>query len=139
MNTSENYQPGSCNIGEAEIRQRKRIGMVGLIITSVLIFFHLIFSFVPDYSPFWGIFIFPSSLVMTIGLVQAKERFCAAYGLTNKYNLSEKLNLTLKVTDENSKTKDKLKSYIIIIKSILYALIVSFSAIIISIIIVNFA
>ena len=139
MDNTEKYQPGSCNIGEAEIRQRKRIGMVGLIITSIFIFFHLIFSFISNYNPLWGIFIFPPSLVMMIGFIQAKERFCAAYGLTNKYNISDKLNLTLKVTDEDSKNKDKQKSYWIIIKSILYALIVTLSAIIISMVIVSFA
>ncbi|WP_455142901.1 hypothetical protein [Candidatus Hodarchaeum mangrovi] len=138
MNNNEIYQSGSCNIGEVEIQQRKRIGMIGLIISSVFYFFHIIFSFFSGYSPLWGILIFPPSLIMTIGFVQARERFCAAFGLTNRYNLTDKLHLTLEVTDEDSKKRDRIKSYWIILKSTLYALAISTSAIIISFILVNY-
>ena len=36
-----NYKAGSCNIGEAEIKQRRRIGYVGLSLTLVSIIFYL--------------------------------------------------------------------------------------------------
>lgn len=119
------YSAGICNIGEAEIKQRRRIGYIGLGLTliTVIVYLGLVYSIKLD--PLFGLIVFIPAEMTTIGLIQARNKFCAAYGLTRQQNVSSRLGLTIKVKDENSQREDRNKAVKIIFQSFIIALIIT--------------
>ncbi|MFX0183191.1 MAG: hypothetical protein ACFE95_08955, partial [Candidatus Hodarchaeota archaeon] len=74
-------------------------------------------------NPLLGIlFIFPGTLA-SIGFIQAREKFCAAYGFSSVANVSVKLGKTVRIKDEIDRKKDRNKSIMILIQSILIGII----------------
>ncbi|MFX0184911.1 MAG: hypothetical protein ACFE95_17655, partial [Candidatus Hodarchaeota archaeon] len=63
MTGNAEYVAGSCNIGSAEINQRKRIGFIGLSITGFGIMVYIPSIIILNINPLLGIlFIFPGTL-----------------------------------------------------------------------------
>ena len=81
----ENYQPGRCNIGPAEIARRRRAGHVGVIAT-VIVVAALIVIGAPPVARF--VAILPAAVAAS-GYLQARERFCAAYGSRGIFNFGD--------------------------------------------------
>ena len=76
------YVPGICNIGEAEIRSRRRGGLVALGTTFAgFVVFHAIGA-----SPGVHLFLFLPALGAALGLLQAARRFCIHYGWSSLFN-----------------------------------------------------
>lgn len=123
MTPNTKYVAGSCNIGSAEISQRKRIGFVGLAVTGFG-FLAYIFSILSlDIDPLVGLlFIFPVTTA-AIGFIQARNKFCAAYGFASVANVSFQLGTTMKIDDEKDRKKDRNKAIIISVQAILIGLI----------------
>ncbi|MFX0170908.1 MAG: hypothetical protein ACFE9L_03215 [Candidatus Hodarchaeota archaeon] len=123
MTENAEYVAGSCNIGSAEITQRKRIGFIGLAITGFGIIVYIPSIIILDINPLLGIlFIFPGTLT-SIGFIQAREKFCAAYGFSSIANVSVQLGKTVRIEDEIDRKKDRNKAIIILIQSILIGII----------------
>jgi len=83
INNSENqYIAGVCNIGIREIRRRQLVGGIGLFLTlsTILGFYHQHASRVARISTFLP------ALVMSIGYLQARKKFCLAFGLSGLFN-----------------------------------------------------
>lgn len=123
LTTNTKYVAGSCNIGSAEISQRKRIGFVGLAVTGFgfLVYIFSILSL--DIDPLVGLlFIFPVTTA-AIGFIQARNKFCAAYGFASVVNVSFQLGTTMKIDDEKDRKKDRNKAIIISVQAILIGLI----------------
>ena len=79
---SNQYIPGTCNIGPEEIALRRRAGHVGLAVTAAL-GAALLRS---DLSPAWRLTLaFPAAGAAS-GDLQARQRFCANYGFRGLYN-----------------------------------------------------
>ena len=79
---SNQYIPGTCNIGPEEIALRRRAGHVGLAVTAAL-GAALLRS---DLSPAWRLTLaFPAAGAAS-GYLQARQRFCANYGFRGLYN-----------------------------------------------------
>ncbi len=116
-----NYKTGMCNIGEAEIAQRRRIGYIGLVLTIVFLIVYLSLIYLIDLNPFFGVIILIPAEIFTIGFLQARKKFCAAYGLAHRQNVASPLGVTLKIQDITSQKKDRNKALVIIIQSIIYA------------------
>ncbi len=123
------YSAGVCNIGEAEIRQRRRIGYFGLALTLIgtVVYIGLILSI--KLNPLFGVFIFIPAEMASIGLIQARSKFCAAYGLTHQQNISAYFGVTIKIEDEVSRVEDRNKALKIILQSLLIAIIITVLAI----------
>ena len=132
--TEIEYKSGSCNIGEAEIQQRRRIGYIGLILTIITIISYLILVYTIKLTPIYGIIVFIPAIMTTVGILQARRKFCAAYGLAHQQNVSLKLGVTQQVEDEQSRRKDRNKALKIIFESVVYALIITILTIITGII-----
>ena len=115
------YSTGVCNIGEAEIAQRRKIGYLGLGLTIVFFMVYLGLIFSIELNPLFGVLVFIPAEVFTVGFLQARKKFCAAYGLTHRQNVASPLGVTLKIEDEASHKKDRNKALLIIIQSIIYA------------------
>ena len=76
------YVAGVCNIGDAEIRSRRRGGLVALGTTFAgFVVFHAIGA-----SPGVHLFLFLPALGAALGLLQAARRFCIHYGWSSLFN-----------------------------------------------------
>ena len=131
MSQSIEYKAGTCNIGEQEIKQRKRLGYIGVSLTIIgfMIYIGGIYFF--NMEPLIGSLLFIPAMMGSVGLIQARNRFCAAYGLTKVFNVSSDLGFTIKVEDKNKQKKDRNKAFKILIQSFLISAVVSVGSILV--------
>jgi hypothetical protein len=97
------YRPGACNIGSAEIARRRRFGLIGLT-ASALLALALLAAGAPPITRF------PVALPVAgsaIGLIQARLRFCAAFGIAGLRNFGP-LGGEERVTEAAARRADRL-------------------------------
>ena len=115
------YIAGICNIGVSEINQRRRIGLIGLGLTSVSIILYLGLVYLIGLDIIVGVFVFLPAVMSAVGLLQARNQFCAAYGLAKQQNVTLSLGVTTKIEDVSSQKKDRNKALRIIFQSTIIA------------------
>jgi len=108
------YIPGVCNIGAAERRTRRIVGLIGVILTILFIVFSLFFKVDRTYR----IVIFFPLFISSMGFLQDRLHFCAEFGVLGVYNLTDKMMGISKVQKEFLK-QDRVKALKIIIYSAL--------------------
>jgi hypothetical protein len=96
------YQPGTCNIGPAEVARRQRAGNVGLAATAVL-FAGLVAVKAPSVARF--AVALPAAAAAS-GYLQARFRFCVGFASRGVYNFGE-LGPTFGVEDDAARTADR--------------------------------
>ena len=106
MEKTIDYVPGVCNINHAEIAYRRKAGYVGLIITLVL----FVVLYALNLNQWFRIVLFVPAFVAAIGYLQAKNKFCVAYGANGKQNASEESKGASAVTDKAAIVRDKIKA-----------------------------
>ena len=111
------YVPGSCNIGSREILRRRVVGIAALVFAMVSGYALLAADELARTARL-GIF-FPL-LVSAIGFIQAKNKFCLAYGLAGTFNFG-KIGDMERVFDAESKKSDRRKAIAILIQAALVA------------------
>ena len=99
------YQPGTCNIGPAEVVQRRRAGHVGLGATIVL-FAGLVAIGAPP--PVRLLVALPAAGSAS-GYLQAHFRFCAGFGSRGVFNFGE-LGQTRQVEDAEARRRDRARA-----------------------------
>ena len=107
----DDYQPGACNIGPAEIARRRRSGHVGLITTVALLGILLAFD-----APTWmRLIVFLPAAVGAAGYLQAHFRFCANYGWRGVFNVGERAghDRTTDVADAAARRADRRRAMLI--------------------------
>ena len=110
------YIPGTCNIGGDELRSRRIVAAVGLVLSlSALIIF-----IATDVSQSARLGIFIPLLVMSIGWVQSRKKFCLAYGFAGTFNFG-KLGHLSRVSDPIARAADRRTALKILAQSTLYA------------------
>ena len=110
------YIPGSCNIGEGEINRRRIVAAIGFVLSlSALTTF-----IATDVSQSARLGIFIPLLVMSIGWVQSRKKFCLAYGFTGTFNFG-KLGQISRVADPIARAADRRTALMIFAQSTLYA------------------
>jgi hypothetical protein len=114
------YTPGVCNIGPAEIAQRKKIGWIGVVITVVLSIVLLTTSL----PAIIRIVVFLPAFVGAIGLLQAYAHFCVAFGQAGIFNLGP-VGITQSVIDATAKQQDQKRARLLITYAVLIALAVT--------------
>ena len=99
------YQPGVCNIGEAEIARRRRAGHVGLA-ASVGLFTGLLLIRAPA----------PARLLVALpavgaasGYLQARFRFCAGFGSRGVYNF-DAVGPVTRIEDAEALARDRRRA-----------------------------
>ena len=122
--THTEYVPGVCNIGRAEIALRQRIGWQGLALTLVLWGLMQYFAL----PPLWSLVLFPPSFVASIGFIQAKMHFCAAFGIRSVLNFGAQIGKTDTVMQAEFRAQDRKKALQIIGYSLLAAILVTIVA-----------
>lgn len=115
------YIAGICNIGASEVNQRRRIGLIGLGLTSVSIILYLGLVYLIGLDIIVGVFVFLPAVMSAVGLLQARNQFCAAYGLAKQQNVTLSLGVTTKIEDVSSQKKDRNKALRIIFQSTIIA------------------
>ena len=114
--SQEGYIPGTCNLGKGEIRRRRMVAALGLVLSiSALLTF---ISTGASREARLGIFI--PLLVMSIGWVQSRKKFCLAYGFAGTFNFG-KMGQISRVSDPADRAADRRTAFIIFGQSALYA------------------
>lgn len=111
-----NYIPGNCNIGAGEISRRRMVALIGLILSlSALATF---ITTGTARGARFGIFI--PLMVMSVGWVQSRKKFCLAYGFAGTFNFG-KMGEISRVSDSAARSADRRTALIIFAQSALYA------------------
>ena len=102
------YAPGACNIGPDEIARRRRVALVGLILTIAIAVALLAGGAT---GPVRLIVALPLTSA-AIGWIQARRRFCMAYGLAGTFNLGA-IGEMSRVSDQAALAADRRTALII--------------------------
>jgi len=117
---SAEYIPGTCNIGAGEIRQRKFVAAVGLLLFIAT----SIFLFAVDAPRTTRLVLFFPLVVASIGWVQSRKKFCLAYGFMGTFNFG-KVGQMSKVSDKDALRADRVTALTILAQSLLYAVLIT--------------
>jgi len=109
---SSEYVAGSCNIGKGEIKRRQTIALIGVF----LIFFSASTILGTDQGRSARLSIFIPAMIFAVGFIQARKKFCLAYGLAGTFNFG-KLGSISKVQNEEDKKADRKTAINILIQS----------------------
>jgi hypothetical protein len=114
---SQEYIPGSCNIGKGEIRRRQVVALAGaaISVTSLVGLMSTDAARSARFSLFIPLFVF------AIGFVQSRKRFCLAYGFAGTFNFGS-LGQISRVADPAAKKADRRTALTILAQSTLLAL-----------------
>jgi hypothetical protein len=107
------YQPGICNIGGAEIAQRRNLARLG----GALFFIYCALAVIKNYDLRQSALAIIPAMIFSIGFIQSRKKFCLAYGLMGTFNFQRTGQLT-KVTDKASLVADRRTALAIIAQSI---------------------
>ena len=109
---SDEYIPGTCNIGKGEIRRRQLVAIFGLFLTT----FSAATIIATDQSKNSRLSIFLPALIFSIGFVQSRKKFCLAYGLAGTFNFG-KLGQISKVQSNEDRKSDRKTAVSILLQS----------------------
>jgi len=104
----DQYMPGACNIGPAEIARRRRAGHVGLIVTVVLAAGLLAL----DAAPALRLTLALPAALAAAGYLQAWLRFCANFGFRGVYNF-DALGREERVGADEARAQDRRRALLI--------------------------
>ncbi len=124
MVVSAEYIPGVCNIGRAEIRQRKLLGWIALAVTVGLWIALSVF----EVSRFWRLSLFVPASIAATGFLQAAWHFCATFGVLGVSNFGPKVGKTDTVEQAEFRRQDRRTALKIIALSLLAGAIVAAAA-----------
>ena len=100
------YEPGACNIGPAEIAYRRRWGDLGLIVSLVL-FAVLVWAGAPHWT---RIVLALPAAASAVGYLQAYLRFCAAFGALGVFNFGTRRDVR-PVSDPQARARDRVRAF----------------------------
>jgi hypothetical protein len=104
----DQYLPGGCNIGPAEIARRMRIGHVGLAATVILAAVLLAL----DAAPPWRLTLALPASMAAAGYLQARFRFCVNFGFRGVYNF-DALGHQERVVAEEARAADRRRAVLL--------------------------
>ena len=113
---SSAYVPGTCNIGQGEVKRRQAVAIFGLILIVISAAGFL----ATDQDRGARLSIFIPALIFSIGFVQSRKKFCLAYGLAGTFNFG-KLGQISKVQSPEDKKADRKTAVSILFQSIALA------------------
>jgi hypothetical protein len=113
---SQEYIPGTCNIGKGEIRRRQVVAAAGAVM-SILSLIGLVSR---DAERSARISLIIPLFIFAIGFVQSRKKFCLAYGLLGTFNFGG-LGQVTKVSDPIAKKADQKTALVILGQSALLA------------------
>jgi hypothetical protein len=118
--TAHVYQPGVCNIGPAEIRQRRAIGVLGLAVTVVALALFLAF----DVPWPWRLLVALPAIGGATGFLQGALHFCVRFGMSGLFNFDD-LGKQEAVHETEYRRRDRAKAVAIVAGSVVIGLVVA--------------
>jgi hypothetical protein len=118
--SADSYIPGTCNIGAGEIKRRQFVALVGLALSVIA----LVGFISQGATPGQRLGIFLPLMVMSIGWIQSRKKFCLAYGFMGTFNFG-KLGQLSKVADKASLAADRKTALGILFQAISLALVLT--------------
>lgn len=113
---SSAYVPGTCNIGQGEVKRRQAVAIFGLI----LIVISAAGTLATNQDRGARLSIFIPALIFSVGFVQSRKKFCLAYGFAGTFNFG-KLGQISKVQSQEDKKADRKTAVSILLQSIALA------------------
>jgi hypothetical protein len=123
------YIPGVCNIGRAEIRMRRLSGWAGLGFTAAL---WMMFALM-HIPQAWRLFVFLPAGMAATGLFQSVFHFCAGFGMKGVFNFRPDVGKTDTVIQAEFRKKDRQKALFILFLSAVTGAVVAVAAVLIKI------
>lgn len=114
------YQAGKCNIGPSEIHRRYQAALLA----GALYLLLAIAFIVTDESQKLRLIAFIPAMGASVGYVQARRRFCLAYGLAGLFNFDRAGNVK-KVVDKDALTADRAYAIKVLALSLLPAIVMT--------------
>jgi hypothetical protein len=111
------YEPGVCNIGPRERRKRRLLGLASMIGGVA----YVVAVIAVAWPPLALLATFPFVLGGTIGLLEARESFCAGFAVTERYDLSDAGGDEGRVHNAAAVQRDRLRAGTLIAKAIVVA------------------
>jgi hypothetical protein len=109
---SNQYIPGTCNLGKDEIRSRQIVALFGLFLTISSV----IGILAADQGRSVRFSIFIPAMIFSVGFVQSRSKFCLAYGLAGTFNF-ERLGKISRVSSVEDRRADRKTAIIILLKA----------------------
>jgi hypothetical protein len=125
MPSSQQYIPGVCNIGPVEIANRRRTGIISLIIT--IIFAGVLYTTRAPHL--YRLLLFLPAAISASALIQAQLHFCAGFAQAGLFNFSDQLGKTDTVAQAEYRAKDKRKAIHITLAAAAIGLLVALLAV----------
>jgi hypothetical protein len=120
----QEYVPGVCNIGKAEIHQRWMIGWISLVVGIVMWAAFIAMKV----APAWRLSLFVPATLATVGFLQAAWHFCAKFGLNGVFNFGPNVGKTDTVEQAEFRRQDRRTALQIIGLSVLAGVAVAAAA-----------
>ena len=120
----DEYVPGVCNIGPAEIANRRRTGHIGLIAALVL----LVALVAIGAPPIARLLIALPVAVAASGYLQAWLKFCAGFGARGVFNFGA-LGQANEIEDPQAQARDRRRSLEIGLASLAVGVVVGVAAV----------
>ena len=109
---SNQYIPGTCNLGKDEIRSRQIVALFGLFLTISSV----IGILAADQGRSVRFSIFIPAMIFSVGFVQSRSKFCLAYGFAGTFNF-ERLGKISRVASVEDRRADRKTAIIILLKA----------------------
>ena len=113
---SANYVAGSCNIGPSEIHRRYQVAIIGGVLYTIL----AIALIATDQESSMRLIAFAPAMLASVGYIQARNRFCFAYGLMGVFNFDTAGDVK-KIKDPSALKADRAQALKIVLKSLVSA------------------
>jgi hypothetical protein len=117
---SNQYIPGTCNLGKDEIRSRQIVALFGLFLTISSV----IGILAADQGRSVRFSIFIPAMIFSVGFVQSRSKFCLAYGLAGTFNF-ERLGKISRVSSVEDRKADRKTAIIILLKAAALAAVIT--------------
>ena len=104
------YRAGACNIGPEEIAQRRRMGLVFLVVAIGLAVLLLAID-----APAWmRIAVWPPLAAAFITLEQVRRRFCVAFGMAGLRNFGPEVGQAQRIEDGDARATDRRTALVMV-------------------------
>jgi lysylphosphatidylglycerol synthetase-like protein (DUF2156 family) len=118
------YVPGVCNIGDADVRRRRRIGWTWLLTTLVVLAVLLL----PGVPHGWRLTLVFTSMISATGFIQARLHFCAYFAALGIFNFGNDFSKKDTIQQAEFRAKDRRKAMQIIAYSAIIGIAVGVGA-----------
>ena len=118
------YVAGTCNLGSAETRHRLMGGWIGVALTAAL----AAGFWKAGSEPEMRLFLFFPTFFGALGFLQARQKFCVAYGLAGNRNVGEEIGKSEPVEALHDRQKDRRRSLKVIAQALAIGAAIAFIA-----------